>query len=157
MSVEPVSYIQSNSKTQVAESLREVLANTYVLYFKTHSYHWNVEGSLFKPAHELFEEQYTEMWEAMDALAERLRALDVYAPINTEDMTKSASLAPATGTPDAISMVKELAEDNTKTAGTILRAIEVAQESGDEVTTDMLIGRATIHEKNAWMLRATAK
>ncbi len=154
MSSQPAEYLQSNSRTQVAEALNKVLANSYVLYFKTHSYHWNVEGPLFKALHDLFELQYTELWQALDVLAERLRALDVYAPINSADMVKNSTLKSSIKIPDGKTMASELAKDNTELAKILMESISIAQDAGDEVTTDMLIGRANIHEKNAWMLRS---
>ena len=157
MGSKPADYLKSNSKPQVIEALRKVIANTYSVYFKTHSYHWNVEGAIFKSAHEIFEEQYTEIWGALDDLAERLRALGAYAPANTDELMKGSEIKAATGAPAATKMCEELAEDNTKLAKIIIEAIGVADDAGDEVTMDMLIGRATLHEKYAWMLNAMSK
>lgn len=157
MTSAPADYIKSNAKTQVTEALKKVLANTYAIYFKTHSYHWNVEGPNFQALHTIFEEQYTELWTEIDNLAERLRALGVYAPANTKEMMEGAAISPAAGVPKAQDMVKELADDHTKMAKILVESIEITQEAGDEVTTDIFIGRAAIHEKTAWMLRSLAK
>lgn len=152
-----VEYLKSNSRGQVVEALKKVLANTYTLYFKTHSYHWNVEGPQFKSFHDLFMIQYTEMWQIIDELAERLRALDVYAPCNYEEISHGSTIKPAKGAPNAIEMAKELAADNALLAKLVVESLAITQEAGDEVTTDIFIGRATIHEKNAWMLRSMTK
>lgn len=141
---------------QVVTALNKALNNSYVLYFKTHSYHWNVEGPMFKTLHDLFEEQYTEIWEAIDDIAERIRALKAYAPNNTSDITKDTEVKPAGNRPDANQMIIDLAEDNMTLSKVCYDGIKIAEEAGDEITTDMLIERATVHEKNAWMLRSLA-
>lgn len=143
--------------TQVAQELQKILSDTFVLYFKTHAYHWNVEGPQFKSLHELFEEQYTEMWEAIDDIAERLRALGEYAPISIKSMMENAAMQETGQTPDAMTMVANLAEGNIELSTKLNKAIKAIEDSGDEVTIDLFIGRATIHDKNAWMLRATGK
>lgn len=150
-------YMSGTANTKLVEALKKVLADTYVLYFKTHSFHWNVEGPRFKSLHELFEIQYTELWAALDELAERIRALDAYAPLNSKEMVQGASLKDAGQMPDADGMVQALADDNAAIVKTIYAAIEAAQEAGDEGTTDMMVARSQIHEKTAWMLRSMTK
>ena len=140
------------SKKDVAEGLNKVLADTFVLYFKTHSFHWNVTGPRFHSLHEMFEEQYTEMWEAMDVLAERIRALGEMAADNPNDLMKHASLEHVGQTPDAEEMVKMLANDNHEIVKTLKDSIEIAVKNEDNATEDMLIERITIHEQYAWML-----
>lgn len=154
MASETVEYLQSNSKSQVVGALEKVIANTYTLYFKTHAYHWNVEGPQFKALHEMFEEQYTDMWTALDELAERLRALGAYAPMTSEALAKGSTIKSADIQSDGIKMADELAKDNTTMAKVLMEAISITEEAGDEVTTDMFIGRAALHEKYAWMLRS---
>ena len=93
-------YMNGKQNKDVTEGLTKVLADTFVLYLKTHSFHWNVEGPNFHSLHELFEEQYTELWEATDELAERIRALGEYAPNGWADMNKHASLKEAGNLPN---------------------------------------------------------
>ena len=151
-------YMSGKANTAIVENLRRVLADTFVLYFKTHSFHWNVEGPNFKSLHELFELQYNELWAATDIIAERIRTLDAYAPANWDDMMKFASLQQTGQHPDAKAMVEELANDNMAIVkDTLYPALHAAQAAEDEATTDIIIGRIDIHEKTAWMLRSTAK
>lgn len=149
-------YMEEAQKHTVATGLTRVLADTYVLYFKTHSYHWNVQGPNFKSFHDLFEEQYTELWKTADDLAERIRALDVFAPTSWAEMVKYASLQETGQNPSAPQMVKDLAADNTAITETIMPVLRTAQEAGDEGTTDMMIERLQVHEKAAWMLNMLA-
>ncbi len=150
-------YLKKNHTKQMVEALQHILGDTFTLYFKTHAYHWNVEGVHFDMLHKLFGDQYTEMWEAMDDIAERIRALGEYAPCNVAEIMKPSDLTlPTKQNVKAMDMVKDLAKDHEEISKHIAVAIEKASEVGDEVTADMLIGRQTIHDKTAWMLNATA-
>lgn len=149
-------YLKKNHTKQMVEELNHILGDTFTLYFKTHAYHWNVEGVHFDMLHKLFGDQYTEMWTAMDDLAERIRALGDYAPMNVTDIMKPSDLTSAKKPIKAMDMVKDLAKDHAEISKHLATAIEKASEVGDEVTADMLIGRQTFHDKTAWMLNATA-
>lgn len=145
------------SNNAVIAGLRKVLADTFVLYFKTHSFHWNVEGPRFKSLHDMFGEQYNELWLATDEIAERIRSLGEYAPKNWEDAVATATLTEAPSLPAAADMVQQLAADHAALAQAIKPSLKAAQEAEDEVTADLLIGRMTVHEKTAWMLKSLAK
>ena len=144
------------SKKKVAEELKKSLADTFVLYFKTHSFHWNVTGPNFKSLHDLFEEQYTEIWEATDEIAERIRTLGEYAPNNFAELQDVASLTPSGQTPDANSMVQILADDNRAIVKTLTSTLKAAEEQDDEGTVDLMVARIQAHEKAAWMLESSA-
>jgi starvation-inducible DNA-binding protein len=141
----------------VVEGLSRVLADTFILYFKTHTCHWNVTGPHFKALHDMFMEQYTELWDATDELAERIRAIDSFAPVSMAQLQDTATLKEMTALPDALEMVAALADDNRAIVESIYPALRAAEEAGDEATTDMLIARVQIHEKTAWMLESIAK
>ena len=149
-------YMKKNHTKQVIEELQHILGDTFTLYFKTHSYHWNVEGPHFDALHKLFGDQYTEMWAAMDDIAERIRALGDYAPSTVVEMMKPSDLKLSSKKMKAMDMVKDLASDHETLSKHLAAAIEKASEVGDEVTADLLIGRQTVHDKAAWMLNATA-
>lgn len=151
------SYMGGKDNKAITDGLTKVLADTFVLYLKTHSFHWNVEGPYFKALHDMFMEQYTELWNATDEIAERIRALGTYAPNSWQSMAKVASLQETGQTPDYKAMLSMLANDNEAIVGTMKPVLEIAQEAGDEVTADLMIQRITMHEKAAWMLRSTAK
>jgi starvation-inducible DNA-binding protein len=151
-------YLKKNDQSEIAETLHKVLNNTFGLYMKTHAYHWNVEGPNFKSLHEMFEDQYTDMWNAMDVIAERMRALGVYAPHNVSEMTKFNTVPEAkAGEVDAIQMAKELAEGNAIVSKILADCIEKATELGDESTGDLFVERQRQHDLNAWMLNSMAK
>ena len=137
------------------EALRNVLGDTYALYVKTHGYHWNVTGPRFKSLHELFMQQYTELWTALDELAERLRALGKFAPGSTEEILSSATIKPDNGVPDAEDMINNLVRGHETLAEVARKGVEAAENDGDVVTADLLTQRAAISEKAAWMLRAS--
>lgn len=148
--------INSENRAKSAEAIRKLLADTYTLYLKTHGYHWNVEGPHFQQLHIQFMEQYTEMWNAVDELAERLRALGHSAPASYAEMAKLSTVKEETGRPDWQEMVKTLAHGHEQVAKTARQVLRIAEEVGDDATADVVGPRVTLHEKTAWMLRATA-
>ncbi|MGE3624349.1 MAG: Dps family protein [Bdellovibrionales bacterium] len=146
-----------NSNTEMAERLIDVLSDTYLLTIKTHGYHWNVTGPQFHSLHLLFEEQYNELFRAADELAERIRALDVPAPMSSESFRDNAGFKEATGSvPSASAMLKDLIKSHESTRARIEDARAFAEEIGDRATEDMLIARLEVHDKDIWMLRSQA-
>jgi len=141
----------------ITQGLSQALADTYRLVFKSHAYHWNVEGPLFHPIHVLTEAQYTDLFAAADALAERIRALGQLAPFQLDAMAEMSIVKDAGKLPSAQDMVADLAADHEAVAKRMRKAIEAAEKGNDPVTADLLTGRCSAHEKAAWMLRATAK
>lgn len=140
------------------QNLRKVLADTYMLYLKTQNFHWNVEGRDFFYLHKAFQEQYEELTEAIDELAERLRALGEYAPGGMEVYSTLSTIADApTPPPIAYDMLVLLAADHTAIIETIQKAIDVADDEGDSGTEDMLVARLQAHQKMLWMLKASLK
>lgn len=149
--------VVSNKNAEVVTALQQVLADTYALYFKTHSYHWNVEGIHFHALHALFEEQYTEMWQAIDEIAERIRALDAYAPANYDEMVANTRVVKDVGVPNAQDMIQNLIAAHGVVIESAKEALAVAQESEDEVSSDTCLARMNIHEKTLWMLKSLQK
>jgi len=148
--------IDKAARKASALALSKLLASTYTLYLKTHGYHWNVEGPHFQQLHIQFMEQYTEMWTAVDELAERIRALGHYAPASYADMAKLSAVSEETGTPDWRQMVTTLASGHEQVAKIARDVLRTAEEANDDATADVVTPRITLHEKTAWMLRATA-
>tara|TARA_R110000868_G_scaffold60378_1_gene184532 strand:- start:524 stop:970 length:447 start_codon:yes stop_codon:yes gene_type:complete len=138
----------------VADGLSHLLADTYLLYLKTQNFHWNVTGSHFTSLHHLFEEQYVQLTEAADLLAERIRALQAIAPGSFAEFLELTSLKEASGEYTANDMVASLLKDHEAISSSIERLLKSIENEGDEVTTDMLIQRKTEHDKTAWMLRS---
>ncbi|HBD90609.1 MAG: DNA starvation/stationary phase protection protein [Rhodobacteraceae bacterium GWE1_64_9] len=141
----------------IADGLTQALADTYRLMFKTHAYHWNVEGPLFHSIHVLTEGQYNDLFKAADVVAERIRALGYLAPWQLADIIKGSVVEDASKLPSAQDMVADLAADHEAVAKRLRDVIEVAEKGNDPVTADLLTARCAFHEKSAWMLRATAK
>ena len=141
----------------LAEALGKLLADTYCMVFKTHAYHWNVEGPLFYSVHNLTEAQYSEMFIAADELAERIRALGQLTPHRLTDIVASSTIADRKELPAAREMVEDLAADHEKLAKSCHMLIELADKQKDPVTVDLATRRSSFHEKAAWMLRVTAK
>lgn len=146
--------IEESQRKKIAEGLSRVLADTYALYLKTHAFHWNVTGPQFQTLHTLFETQYTELAVAVDDIAERIRALGVFAPGSYSQFGKLSSVKEETGVPKAEDMLKQLVQDNEAVVRTARSVLPTAEEGHDEASVDLLVGRMRIHEKTAWMLRS---
>lgn len=145
------------ARKQLSDKLRKVVADTYVLMVKTHGYHWNVAGPLFVSVHELTEAQYHDLFEAVDDLAERIRALGEPSPTSFRQYAEHTVLDEDDGTDKtAGEMVTALAADHETVARRMKGVSDMAAELGDKVSEDMLIGRMQTHEQHAWMLRAIA-
>ena len=138
----------------VAEGLAKLLADTYAVYLKTHGYHWNVRGPNFSQLHALFMAQYTEMWTAIDEVAERIRALGVVAPGSFSEFAKLTVIKESEGAPNASEMIMELVAGQEAVVKTARGMFAIVDKAGDEPTADLLTQRMQIHEKNAWMLRS---
>ena len=141
----------------IAEGLADVLSDTYRLVFKTHAYHWNVEGPLFYSVHNLTEEQYENMFNAADELAERIRALGKLAPMNLADVMGRSVIDDRKELPSAGEMIEDLAKDHERIAHRLHALIQLTDGHNDPVTEDLATERSAFHEQAAWMLRAIAK
>ncbi len=146
--------ITSAQREEIAAALSRLLADTYVLYGKTHGFHWNVTGPMFNTLHLMFMDQYTELWNALDVIAERIRALGVLAPHGGSPLAGLASIPEAEQQPAALDMVRELVAGHEAVARTARSIFPLAEAANDEPTADLLTQRLQIHEKTAWMLRS---
>lgn len=146
--------IPEAERSAISEALRKLLADTYTLYQKTHSYHWNVTGPMFQTLHLLFMTQYTELWNAIDPIAERIRSLGYYAPVGGWEFAKYSTIAEDKNVPKANLMIQNLVEGNEAVIRTAREAYAPAEKGNDQATLDLLTQRLDIHEKTAWMLRS---
>ncbi len=147
--------IDEAHRSQIAEGLSRVLADSYTLYLKSHNYHWNVEGPMFSTLHAMFEEHYTELATAVDEIAERIRSLGAYAPGSYTAFMRLSSVPEAgNGTPNATTMISDLKDGHEAVAKTAREVFPAAEAGGDEATVDLLTQRIALHEKTAWMLRS---
>lgn len=142
-----------NIKT-ITHELSILLANTYVLYTKTQKFHWNVVDERFYMLHKLFEEQYEELAEANDAIAERIRMLEQKTPATLKDFLKLATLKETENYPTGQQMIRILVSDHEQIIREIRSKIEEFNEMMDEGSGDLLISRIRAHEKAAWFLRS---
>ncbi|MEE4187957.1 MAG: DNA starvation/stationary phase protection protein [Roseobacter sp.] len=141
----------------MAQGVEHMLADTYRLIFKTHAVHWNVEGPLFYAVHNLTEEHYSEMFDAADEIAERIRALGQLAPATLSSIVSHSVVQDDEAPASAGEMCENLAADHERVAHRLHALIKMAGDARDPVTEDMATERAAFHEKAAWMLRAIAK
>ena len=148
--------ISEEDRRQIAEGLSNLLSDTYTLYLKTHNFYWNVTGPMFQTLHLMFEQEYTELANAADAIAERIRALGFPAPGTYADFAKRTSIREERGVPSAQEMIRQLVDGQEAVARTARSVFPIADRAHDEVTADLLTERLQVHEKTAWMLRSLA-
>jgi len=147
--------IGEKDRAAIAAGLAKLLADTYTLYLTTHNFHWNVTGPMFNTLHGMFMAQYTELWNAVDPVAERIRSLGHPAPGSYAQFGKLSSLKDApTSPPKALEMVRILVEGHEAVARTARGVFPLAEKAGDQPTADLLTQRLTVHEQTAWMLRS---
>lgn len=146
--------ISGKERKAIAAGLSHVLADTYSVYLKTHYFHWNVTGPMFQTLHLLFMDLYNEQWLAVDAIAERIRALGFPAPGTYTEFAALTSITESKGVPKAKDMLRELVAGQEAVARTARAVFPIAADANDQPTCDLLTQRMHIHEKNAWMLRS---
>jgi len=147
--------IGAKDRAAISEGLSRLLADTYTLYLTTHNFHWNVTGPMFNTLHAMFMGQYTELWNAVDPIAERIRSLGHHAPGSYAQFGRLSSLPDVPETPPrALDMVRVLVAGHEAVARTARELFPRADKAGDEPTADLLTQRLTVHEQTAWMLRS---
>ena len=146
--------IPYKKRKEIADGLSHLLADSYTLYLTTHNFHWNVTGPMFNTLHVMFMEQYTELWNSLDLIAERIRSLGHPAPGTYAQFAKLTSLSEPKGVPKANDMIQMLMEGHEAVAKTARSVFPAAEDGGDEATADLLTQRLQVHEKTAWMLRS---
>lgn len=146
--------ISEADRKKITDGLSALLADSYTLYLMTHNFHWNVTGPQFTSLHTMFMAQYTEQWNALDVIAERIRALGFPAPGTYKEFVRLASIAEVEGVPKATDMVRHLVSAQEATARTARKLFPVVDAANDQPTADVLTQRIDVHEKTAWMLRS---
>jgi len=147
--------LSAQQREALCEGLQQVLADSYTLLGKTHGFHWNVVGPQFHSLHEMFEEQYRDLQEAVDEIAERIRALGFVSPGSLSQFLKVTSIEDEHQAPSAPEMIRQLIADNETIVRACRGVVRVCHDTGDTVTEDLMNQRLRVHEKAAWMLRAS--
>ncbi|MBI3094040.1 MAG: DNA starvation/stationary phase protection protein [Rhodocyclales bacterium] len=146
--------ISDKNRAAIAQGLSGLLADSYTLYLMTHNFHWNVTGPMFNTLHLMFMGQYTEQWNALDLIAERIRALGHPAPGTYKEFVKLATIKEVEGVPRALDMVRHLVAAQEATARTARKLFPLVEKAKDQPSADLLTQRIEVHEKTAWMLRS---
>jgi len=146
--------ISAKDRAAISEGLSKVLADSFVLYLKTHNYHWNVTGPMFQTLHIMFMDQYTELWNALDVIAERIRSLGFPAPGTFKEFLRLSSIKEVEGSLSSDAMIRELIAGQDAVTRAARAALKTADKADDQPSVDIMVQRMQIHEKNAWMLRS---
>lgn len=142
---------------ELINRMKTVLATSFAFYLKAHYYHWNVEGINFSQYHEFFGKLYEEVHEAIDPIAEQIRALDAYAPGSLQRFKELSSVLDETSIPSAMIMCQRLMEDNDKVLSDLTFAYTEAEAKKELGLANFLQDRIDIHKKYRWMLKAIQK
>ncbi|MCC5791967.1 MAG: DNA starvation/stationary phase protection protein [Legionellaceae bacterium] len=142
---------------EATQAMKALLADTYALYLKTQNYHWHVRGPQFKAVHELLENHYLELAEAIDNIAERIIIMGDNAPATFKEYDSLKTITDGDSSLSANEMVTSLAKDHNVLVRDLNKAITIAQENHDEGTVALLSERIAHHEKARWMLEASTK
>ena len=145
---------ENEGKDKLVGALSQLLADTLVMYVKTHGFHWNVTGRMFHSLHLMFETQYKELWLAADALAKRIRALGFPAPGSYKELSKLTRIRETQGIPTDAGMVAELLNDHESCARAARQALWIARSNIDAPSEELLAQRLRAHEQAVWMLKS---
>ena len=138
-------------------SMKKVLADTFVMYFKAHTYHWNVEGADFKQYHDFFGGIYEELFAAVDEIAEHIRQLDGYTPTSLMELKSYSMISEDEEAVSAMSMVNRLLDTNNLILASLMMAYKDAEAATELGLANFLQDRIAAHQKHGWMLKATTK
>lgn len=146
--------INEKERKEIADGLSQLLADTYILYSKTHCFHWNVTGPMFQTLHLMFEQHYKELFLAIDEIAERIRILGFFAPSSFKEFSKLSTIKDESEIPSAMKMIELLVEGHENVIKSARKILPLADNVHDEGTTELVTARISLHEKTAWMLRS---
>ena len=146
-----------NKSDKLIENMQIVLGTSFAFYLKAHGYHWNIEGPNFSEYHKFFGDIYEEVWEATDAIAEQIRALDEYVPAALGRFFQLSTIADEASIPSSKEMVRKLLDDNDKVIEALTEAFKESEVVKEVGLSNFLQDRIDIHRKHGWMLRATIK
>lgn len=142
---------------QLIEQLKIILGTNFNLYFKSHAFHWNVEGADFVQYHNYLDGFYTAVWGNTDILAEKIRQLDAYAPMSLSRMIELSAIDESNNVPTALQMFSELQSDNDKLILQIKAGIVLADNANEPAVSNYLQDLLDQHQKHAWFLRSITK
>lgn len=141
----------------LADTLRKVISESYILYFKAHSFHWNIEGPDFAQYHKFLGKFYEEVFASIDSYAELIRTLDEYAPTSLKRLVEMSTIEESSTIPDAVAMLKSIKRDNDQFLATLVQAYDEAEKASEFGISNYIQDRIQAHEKHAWMFRAITK
>jgi len=142
---------------QLIEQMRTILGTTFGLYFKAHSYHWNVEGPDFAQYHEFLGNFYESVYGNVDPIAEHIRALNSYAPVSLSRMLELSDIEEKDSIPTALAMIADLKTDNERYMVHLRAGIAAADQANEPAVGNFLQDILDQHQKHGWMLRSFIK
>jgi starvation-inducible DNA-binding protein len=149
-----VNQLKKTTRQEIAQQLTQLLADTYKTFNQTQNFHWNVESPFFRSRHLLFEDQYREMFEAIDVIAERIRILGFYTPGSLQQLLTLGDVTQRDEQMAGPKMLETLIDQHEGIIRRLRTLADLAGEHKDEATLDLAVERLRVHEKTVWMLRS---
>ena len=142
---------------KLIQQMKVILGTNFGLYFKSHSFHWNIEGADFVQYHTYLGDFYTAIWTNTDFIAEKIRMLGAYAPTGLSRMIELSAVEETENIPSPIGMFNELVSDNDKLIVQIKAGIVLADEANEPAISNFLQDLLDQHQKHAWFLKSISK
>jgi len=143
---------------ELTTAIKVLLANSTVMYYKAHQFHWNIEGIEFTQYHDFLGDLYTDVYNSVDPIAELLRKLDDYAPVSIDELYKYKTLEEETTRVVLISdILASLLKANEEVLASLNKVFALAVAANKQGMADFIAGRIDAHDKHGWFLRASAK
>ena len=139
---------------QLIEQMKIILGTNFGLYFKAHTYHWNVEGPNFSQYHEFLGTFYDSVFDQTDPIAEHIRALGSYAPSSLSRMLELSKVSETVAIPSPLIMMSELVADNAAYITELRAGIALAEAADEPAVGNFLQDILDAHQKHGWMLRS---
>jgi starvation-inducible DNA-binding protein len=142
---------------QLIQQMKVILGTNFGLYFKSHSYHWNIEGPNFNDYHAFLNGFYNAVWANTDLIAEKIRMLGAYAPTGLSRMLELSDVEETSTIPEALQMLADLRDSNDRFIIHLRAGIVAADQAGEPAISNFLQDLLDQHQKHAWMLKSITK
>lgn len=152
-----IANLKENASVELVNQMKRILSDGYVLYFKAHACHWNVEGSNFPQYHDFFSKIYEQVFDNLDKIAEQIRALGAYAPVSLAQILQSTSITEHAGVVPPSAMLTDLLADNEKVIQGLIAGYRLAESANELGLSNFLQDLIDKHKKLAWMITSTSK
>jgi len=138
----------------LVDGYKVLIASNFALYTKTHGAHFNITGMFFQSLHELFKEQYENLWAAHDDIGENIRKLDAFTPAGLAVYLKHSIIDDCDCVLDASVYITRLLQDHDRMIVLLNRVFKLAELENRQDHMNFIAERLDAHGKMRWMLKS---